>query len=106
MFAFMSVWLGLACFVASIVMVVWRAAFTDTMVFLLLWIGAPGTMWLAGMVLWANRKMSASESGISAQRLQCKVAIGLAVAAAAIVYALVFNAQEVPGGLLGPTGGV
>lgn len=100
MFALLSVWLGLACLVAAIGMVVWRGMFTDGMVFALLWLGAPGALWLAGMSLWAHRKRDAGEPGVAAQRLQCKVAIGIAILAAGIVYLLIIKADEVPGGVL------
>ncbi len=80
-------------------MLFWRPAFTDWSVPLVLWLGAPGTMCTAGLVLWSSRKDKSSDRGIAAQRLQCKVAIGLAIAAAAIVYYLIINAQQVPPGL-------
>ncbi len=100
MAAFASVWSGLGCVILAVVMVVWRSMFNDWTVPLILWLGSPGTICIAGMVLWSYRKDSSFDPGITAQRVQCKVAIGLAITAAAIVYALIFNAEEVPPGLL------
>ncbi len=80
-------------------MLFWRPAFTDWSVPFVLWLGAPGTMCIAGLVLWSYRKDKSGDRGIAARRLQCKVAIGLAIVAAAIVYYLIINAQQVPPGL-------
>lgn len=96
MAAFVSVWMGLGTFGVAAVMLLWRETFTDFYVWLVLWLGAPGTMCLAGLVLWANRKQNPEEPGVGPQRLQCKVAIGLALAAAAIVYGLIMGAQQIP----------
>ena len=100
MIALLSVWLGSACFITAVVMWLWRPAMTDLTVWAILWLGAPGTMCLAGLVLWSLRHESARAHGVRPQRLQCAVAITLAAAAATIVYALIINAQEVPLGLL------
>ena len=99
--ALVSVWMGLACCAAAGVMIFWRPAFNDVMVWLLLWLGCPGTMCAAGLVLWSHRKDSSSDPAVGAQRLQCVVAIALAIGAAAIVYALVIRADRVPAGLPG-----
>ncbi len=98
--ALASVWLGVATLGLALTMLFRRSAFTDATVPLVLWLGAPGTMWLAGMVLWAYRKRPSSEPGIAPQRTQCKLAIGLAIAAAAIVYVLIIRADQVAPGLL------
>ena len=98
MTALLSVWMGLATIGVAGIMLLWRGAFTDGLVWLVLWLGAPGTMCLAGMTLWAHRKLDASEPGVGPQRLQCKVAIVLALGAAAIVYALVIGAQPIAAG--------
>lgn len=95
MAAFVSVWMGMATLGVAMVMLLWRPAFTDLNVWLVLWLGAPGTMCVAGLVLWAYRKRDADEPGVTPQRIQCKVAIAFALAATAIVYALVMGAQRV-----------
>jgi hypothetical protein len=95
MVALASVWIGLIAFVAALVMVVYRPAFTDWTVLLVAYFGAPGALCLAGMVLWAHRKEPAADPAVAGQRRQAKIAIGLAVLAAAIVYGLVIFAQQV-----------
>lgn len=94
MLAFVSVWMGLGSLVAAVTMLFWRESFTDFHIWLVLWLGAPGTMCLAGLVLWSHRHEHMPEPAVVAQRLQCKVAIGLALVAVVIVYALIFGAQE------------
>ncbi len=86
--------MGLGCMTAAVTMLFWRQSFTDFHIWLVLWLGAPGTMCVAGMVLWSYRNEYVPEPSIVAQRLQCKVAIGLAILSAAIVYALIFGAEE------------
>ena len=103
MIAFLSVWMGVACFAASLTMLIYRPAFTDFNIWFVLWLGSPGTMCLAGVVLWSHRKDMSGEPAVAAQRLQCKVAIALAIVAAAIVYALIFRSDKFPDGL--PAGG-
>jgi len=95
MAALLSVWLGLACLVLSLVMVAWRPAFNDVTLLLDLYFGCPGSICLAGMVLWSHRKTVGADRAIAAQRVQAKVAIGLALVAAAIVYGLVMAAEPV-----------
>ncbi len=94
MMAFVSVWMGLGCLIAAITMLIWRQAFTDFHIWLVLWLGAPGTMCLAGLVLWSFRNEVNPEPAVVNQRLQCKVAIGMAFVAVVIVYVLIFNAEE------------
>jgi hypothetical protein len=91
--------MGLACLAFTGIMVIWRPAFNDFTVWLLLWLACPGTMCIAGLVLWAYRKQDVDEPGVRAQRIQCWVAIALATVAAAVVYLLVVRAQRVPAGL-------
>ncbi len=98
--ALVSVWMGLSTFLLAVTMLAYRPAMTDVAVWLVLWLGSPGAMCLGGLVLWAHRKDGASDAGLNAQRLQCKVAIGLAILAAGIVYYLIINAEQVPPGLL------
>ncbi|MFQ5490309.1 MAG: hypothetical protein ACE5GE_06260 [Phycisphaerae bacterium] len=100
MIALLSVWMGVGCLLLSAAMVIWRPAFNDITVVINLYFGCPGAVCLAGLVLWSHRKDTSGDPGTAAQRLQCKVAIGLALAAAAVVYALVIGAQQVtaPGG--------
>jgi len=94
MLALSSVWIGLASLTLSVAMVVYRPAFTDLTVTLVLYFGSPGSMCLAGLVLWAYRKEDRADPGISAQSKQARVAIGLAITAAAIVYLLVIFSQK------------
>ena len=95
MIALFSVWIGLLVFLLSVGMVVYRPLFTDVTVVLVLWLGAPGALCLSGLVLWAYRKEEAGQVGVAAQRRQAKVAIVLAVAAAAIVYLLIIYAEKI-----------
>src|SRR3990172_2916884 len=94
MLALASVWIGLASLGLSVAMVVYRPAFTDLTVTLVLYFGSPGSLCLAGLVLWAYRKEDRADPGIVAQRKQAWVAISLAIAAAAIVYLLVLFSQK------------
>ncbi|MCP4246689.1 MAG: hypothetical protein GY778_06540 [bacterium] len=95
MAALFSVWLRLACLALSLVMLLWRPAFHDVTVLINMWFACPGTICIAGLVLWAHRKDVSGDAGIAARRVQAKVAIGLALAAAAIVYALVIGADRI-----------
>lgn len=94
MLALASVWVGLAAFALSVAMVVYRPVFTDLTVTLVLYFGSPGSLCLAGLVLWAYRKEDRSDSCVAGQRKQAWVAIGLAIAAAAIVYLLVIFSHK------------
>lgn len=94
MLALTSVWIGLAAFALSVAMVVYRPVFTDLTVTLVLYFGSPGSLCLAGLVLWAYRKEDRADPGVSAQRKQARVAIFLAIAAAAIVYLLVIFSHK------------
>ncbi len=91
-----GVWLALASLGLAVVMVVIRPAMTDLTVTLVLYFGSPGALCFGGLVLWAHRKDEAPEAGVLAQRLQAKVAVALAIVAAAIVYGLVIGAEEIP----------
>ncbi|HEY3244076.1 MAG TPA: hypothetical protein VGM03_12080 [Phycisphaerae bacterium] len=95
MLAFVSVWMGLACLLLALGMLIYRPLFNDVSLVVLLYFGVPGTLCLAGLVLWAHRKNGSADPAVGLQRRQCKVAIGLGLAAAAIVYALVIAAQRV-----------
>lgn len=95
MIALLSVWLGMGCLLLSAVMVLWRPAFNDVTLVISLYFGCPGTVCLAGLVLWSFRKDTSDDPAMTAQRMQSKVAIGLALTAAAVVYALVIGAQQV-----------
>ena len=94
MLALVSVWIGLAALAVSAAMVVYRPAFTDLTVTLVLYFGSPGSLCLAGLVLWAYRKEDRADPGVAAQRKQAWVAIGLALVAAAIVYLLVIYSHK------------
>jgi len=89
MLALASVWIGLAAFALSVAMVVYRPVFTDLTVTLVLYFGSPGSLCLAGLVLWAYRREDRADPGVAAQRKQAQVAIALSLVAAAVVYALV-----------------
>ncbi len=95
MLALLSVWIGLASLAIAAAMFGYRALFSDSGVTLVLYLGSPGALCLAGLVLWAHRKEGSSDPGVSAQRLQAKVAIGLALIAAAIVYALFIASDKI-----------
>ena len=90
----MAVWVALVSFVIALVMMAYRPAFTDVTVTLILYFGAPGALCLAGLTLWAYRKESAEDSGLALRRVQSKVAIGLALAAATIVYTLIIFSKK------------
>ncbi len=93
--ALISVWIALLTLLLSATMLLYRPAFSDLSVTLVLWFGAPGAMCLAGLVLWAHRKEGHSDAGVVAQRLQAKIAIGIAIVAAGIVYALIIGSQKI-----------
>ena len=95
MLAFASVWMGLATLVLAAAMVVHRPWLTDLMMTLVLYFGSPGTLCLGGLVLWAYRKEDAGDPGVSAQRLQAKVAIFMALLATSLAYGLVIFAERV-----------
>ncbi len=94
MLAFAAVWLGLASLLIAIVMAVYRPAFTDLSVVLVLYFGSPGALCLALLTLWAFRKEDSGDSGLQARRLQCHVAVLLALVAAAIVYLLIIYSTK------------
>lgn len=95
MLAFASAWVGLGSLLIAVTMVVYRPAFTDLGVTLVLWFGSPAAMCFGILVLWAHRKDDTADAGLQAQRLQCKVGIVLAVVAAAIVYLLIIYSQKI-----------
>lgn len=94
MLALTSVWIGLLSLLLAGTMVLHRPVFTDWTVTLVLYFGSPGAMCLAGLVLWALRKEDFDDGGVAAQRLQAKVAIALALFAAAIVYLLIIYSAK------------
>jgi len=94
MLALASVWIGLAALALSLAMVLYRPAFTDLTVTLVLYFGAPGSLCLAGLVLWAYRREDRADPGVAAQRKQAGVAIVLALVAAALVYLLVIFSHK------------
>ena len=95
MLAFASVWIALASLVIATAMLLYRPAMTDIALTTVLYFGTPGALCFAGIVLWANRKDDCPEPGIVAQRIQAKVAIAMALVAAAIVYGLVIGAEVI-----------
>lgn len=94
MLALISTWTGLTTLVIAFTMLLYRPAFTDLTVTLVLWFGAPASLCLAGLVLWAFRKADTMDEGMEAQRLQAKVSIAMSLAAAAIVYALIIGSHK------------
>jgi len=94
MLALLSVWIGLGSFLLALAMLVYRPAMTDVNILLVLYFGSPGALCLAGLVLWANRMESHPDPAIQSQRLQSKVAIVLAILAAAIVYSLIIGSRK------------
>lgn len=94
MLALTSVWLSLGTFILAAAMIVHRPLLTDTTIPVVLWLGAPGSICLAGTVLWAYRKEGWDDPGIVAQRRQAKVAITLAVLAAGMVYGLIIGSHK------------
>ena len=96
MLAFASVWIALGSLILAVTMVVYRPAFTDLYVTVVLYFGAPGAMCFAGLLLWAYRKERDPDPGLMAQRRQARVAIGLSIVASAIVYVLVMSAEQRP----------
>jgi len=94
MLAFTSVWIGLAALVVAVAMLVYRPAMTDLGIWFVLWLSAPLSMCLAGLTLWAFRKDVSDDRAVAAQRLQAKVAIGLAVVAVTVVYLLIIYSEK------------
>ena len=96
MLALLSVWISLASLIVAVVMVLYRPAFNDALIPLVVMFGSPGALAMAGIVLWAYRKEPDDDPGIRAQRVQAKFAITLSLIAAAIVYLLVIFADRKP----------
>lgn len=97
MLSLLSVWIGLLTIMLALAMVLHRPTLTDITIPLVLYIGSPGALCLAIMVLWAHRKDTVTDPGLNARRVQAKVAIALATIAAAIVYALIiFSEKSIP----------
>ncbi len=72
-----------------------RMCCVNLTVLLVLYFGSPGALCFAGLVLWAHRKQDPADRAIAGQRLQAKVAILLALLAAAIVYLLIIFAEKI-----------
>lgn len=99
MLALAAVWLGMISLCISLIMLVFRPAFTDLGVTAVLWFGVPGALCFAGLTLWAHRNEGRDDLGIVARRIQAKIAIALGILAAAIVYCLIiFSAKIDPAG--------
>lgn len=90
MLALLSVWMSVACLGLAGTMLLYRPAFTEFTMILFMEFMAPGTLCLAGLVLWSHRKDKSPEPAVVAQRLQAKVAIALTLIAVAIVYVIFF----------------
>ena len=91
MLGILSVWLGLASLVMSLVMVLYRPAFHDVLLLIEIYFACPLSLMFGGLVLWATRQ---EKSQNAAPRLQAKVGITLALVAAAMVYCLVAFADR------------
>jgi len=94
MLSLLAVWIALATFALSVVMLAYRPAFTDVTVVLVLYFGSPGALCLAGLTYWSLRGESASTSGVPQRRQQVFVAAALAIFAAAAVYYLVIQSEK------------
>lgn len=88
MLALIAVWMSLVCLALAGVMLVYPPAFKQWSIILFLEVLAPAALCFAGLVLWSHRKVENPEPAIVAQRLQCKVAIGLTLVAVAAVYVI------------------
>ena len=95
MLALASVWIGLLTLLLAVGIVVHRPWMTDLTVLLVLYFGSPGAMCLAGLVLWAHRKEGNEDAGLQGQRRQAKIAIGMSLVAAAIVYLLIIFSTKI-----------
>ena len=91
MLGLLSVWLGLASLVMSLVMVLYRPAFHDVLLLIEMYLACPLSLMFGGLLLWATRQ---EKSQNAAPRLQAKVGITLALVAAAVVYGLVAFADR------------
>ncbi len=98
MMALGSVWVGLACLILAIAMLLTPAAFTELTLPGLLYVGAPAALWLACVTLWLLRKEPSGDEAIDAQRLQAKVGITFTLIAVGIVYFLVLTSPVTPAG--------
>ena len=103
MLALLGVWTGLLTLLLALGMLVHRPWMTDVTVAAVLYFGAPGAMCFGGLVLWGTRRSQLDdgglvpvepEPGLVAQRLQSKIAIMLALLAAAIVYYLIIYSTK------------
>lgn len=94
MLALAAVWIALGTLLLAVEMVVYRSAFNDVGVVLVLWFGAPGALCFAGLVLWSLRKEAGVDPNVRNQRIQAKVAMVLALLAAAIVYLLIIFSHK------------
>ncbi len=92
MLGLLSVWLGLASLVMSLVMVLYRPAFHDVLLLIEMYFACPLSLMFGGLLLWATRQ---EKSQNEAPRLQAKVGITLALVAAAMVYCLVAFAEQI-----------
>jgi hypothetical protein len=96
MLALTSVWIALLCLALSLTMLIYRPAFGDLALTLVLYFGTPGSLCLALLVLWTHRRDQSPAPPVTAQRLQARVAVALSLTAIAITYGLVIFAQRVP----------
>jgi len=94
MLALASVWIALGSLLLAVAMTGYRPAMTDVTVILVLYLGSPGALCLAGLTLWAHRADTEPDAGVVARRVQAKAAIGMSVVAAGIVYLLIVYSQK------------
>jgi hypothetical protein len=97
MFALLSVWIALGAFVTALVVIIFPGEGADMVVTLLPYTIAASATFAAG-VLWANRRKSISEPGVSGQRIQAIASIVLNSATFAV---LLFSLQPPQYALLG-----
>lgn len=88
MLALLSVWVGLGALLCSVMMLLFRSLFTDVMVVIALYAGI-FSLTFAGLSLWSLRKQHRHEAGVTGQRIQCGVGIGLSLVGICVVYGLV-----------------
>ncbi|MCK6456179.1 MAG: hypothetical protein L6Q92_06570 [Phycisphaerae bacterium] len=95
MLALIAAWLGLLMLLLAVAMLLFRAAFHDAVLPIVMY-GSVLAMTLGGLVLLSQRKHRDLSLAERAQRTQAKIGIALALTAIVIVYLLVGRAQVLP----------
>lgn len=97
MLALGSAWLGLFVCLLSAVMVVYRPAFHDLTLPVVLY-GAVIAIGCGGLVLMRKTQPGDRAAAVDAQRLQAQVGIGLGMVAVIVTYGLMALARPVASG--------